>query len=1344
MTFRIGIELGLTGASQVKDGLKDIGGAAKGLADEFSKGLKTGMDQAVREMNRPMEELKAMANQAAMALDIRPDWKIQEEIDKTRKAYDDLKASGLATSGELTRAKQAMKDKVGELRQEMGKWSGDWDEIAGKLDRFGSKLQALGAKSMIAGAPAILAGRASIEAEHSLAGIANTSGIDPARVEQTVAAWKAKIAELSVFTNQKQSELVEAMGVMVSRGLDPEKALAMLGPIGNAATATGGKISDIARTLYATYDNLKVPIDESAKTLDVLATAGNRGAFELKDMAQHLPSLTAIAGSLKMVGIESTAQIAAAAQIAMKGAGDASQAANNLQNFLLKLSAPDTMKAFKDAGINLSAEIRKGLDSGDLIGHIAGVVQQATNGDAEKISTLFRDAQVKQFVTPMLANIDEYKAIRDQALAAIGTIDKQKAVMEQTTAEKFKGIGNSFDAAIEKSSLFQGVLDKIKGTADWFAANPGVFEPIATVVTALAVGGAGLAAAGVALPAIATGISAITTAANAIMPVLSTVATFAAANPIVLALLGVAVAGGMVWANWDEIVAGARTAWNDLTGLVTDAFDAIAKKYTEWKAAGSALIDNLKAGIQAKAGELLNGLGIVAQLDKGIKIVSGTVASWTKVGADLIDGLWEGIKATMRKPLEAIGDLSKKLPQWAKDLLGIKSPSTVFMGIGSDIGAGLAQGISGSVSVVKASAEKMGRDAVSAAKDVIGKAGTQLGAELATGFAGGIKATQPVVNKAAQAYVAEATQAASKASFNIADSFKGLITDLGASLKAFGKRSYGWLTESLTAAFKSGIEVLSPWLKESVKLFNEASRDIEKTLNDALMRGMEGGRGAMRGLAETMRNAFSTLVLRPIIQPVLSSASGLVGGALGLYASTPATAATGVANSAGIFGGLLGQSSLFSGATTGFSLALQNFATGGLSGLGSTATLIGESFSSGAFGTALGAAMPIIGAIGLLTSLFGRKAPNRSAWGSLNLDTGAQFGLGAQTDDKAPTQETLQARSALLSAIGGFTSMLEGLGGSVSGHLFAGIGERTGITVKSGGSDGTLLAQGTDVQEVLRATFRALTNEAEDLDGNMRSLLLRFDGTAEEMTSFAEAMGGIRDYLNSELAVTVADEIRRAGRSAWQAWSDAGAATRTAMAGFDGSLAKAQALGSATAAMYQSELALVGQIQGLLKSTSAAFGDSIRSIEMSVLDSAGRYDYLRAEIDAAYASLGAAADPQVIGDLASQINRLSMEAYGLLDEGQKRGAADEYTAYLREVNTLTADRLNAAQDRVEGQHAEMVAAIEDAMSRVAARMEAAAAAQQAAAATPVQVASTIRVDFNADIPGTAEVGYGQG
>jgi hypothetical protein len=78
-----------------------------------------------------------------------------------------------------------------------------------------------------------------------------------------------------------------------------------------------------------------------------------------------------------------------------------------------------------------------------------------------------------------------------------------------------------------------------------------------------------------------------------------------------------------------------------------------------------------------------------------------------QIGVEIINGLIEGIKQKVRDALAVMGDLAKALPDWAKKLLGIHSPSVVFREIGENVGAGLAQGIDASLPKVSDAADRL-------------------------------------------------------------------------------------------------------------------------------------------------------------------------------------------------------------------------------------------------------------------------------------------------------------------------------------------------------------------------------------------------------------------------------------------------------------------------------------------------------------------------------------------------------------------------------------------------------------------------------------------------------------
>ena len=63
------------------------------------------------------------------------------------------------------------------------------------------------------------------------------------------------------------------------------------------------------------------------------------------------------------------------------------------------------------------------------------------------------------------------------------------------------------------------------------------------------------------------------------------------------------------------------------------------------------------------------------------------------IGKNIIQGLIDGIKKLLGKPVEMIKDMASNITKGIKGILGIKSPSKVFCGIGKNMAKGLMQGL---------------------------------------------------------------------------------------------------------------------------------------------------------------------------------------------------------------------------------------------------------------------------------------------------------------------------------------------------------------------------------------------------------------------------------------------------------------------------------------------------------------------------------------------------------------------------------------------------------------------------------------------------------------------------
>ena len=90
-----------------------------------------------------------------------------------------------------------------------------------------------------------------------------------------------------------------------------------------------------------------------------------------------------------------------------------------------------------------------------------------------------------------------------------------------------------------------------------------------------------------------------------------------------------------------------------------------------------------------------------AQVVTGVKnTFQGLVLDLTTIGNDIINGLLSGFKSAWAAVTKWITDAANQVADLFKKVTGTHSPSTVFAQIGSDLMAGLAQGISKSVPTV--------------------------------------------------------------------------------------------------------------------------------------------------------------------------------------------------------------------------------------------------------------------------------------------------------------------------------------------------------------------------------------------------------------------------------------------------------------------------------------------------------------------------------------------------------------------------------------------------------------------------------------------------------------------
>ncbi len=356
-------------------------------------------------------------------------------------------------------------------------------------------------------------------------------------------------------TNQSVSELLKGYTALVSAGMTNDKAQASLYALGRTATAASADIEDLSKTAFVLVDTLGVSPGDLSAELDRLAFAGKQGAFELKDMARYFPTLGAAAKGLGLQGSEAVATLGAALQIAKKGAADPSEAANNMKNFLAKATAPETVKRFKEHGVNLKKVLSTAMKNGENpMEALLVQIQKMTKGDPFKLSRLFGDQQVLDFLKPMLANMEEYKRLKKDIATSKGTVDTDFDRMMETATEKAK----AFRAAAEKlaQSVGKALLPAFSAVVDIATPLVGWLADAADAAPTTTLAIAGLTAG---VTVLAPAFRVATVGARLLFAAL-------AANPVGLIVGGLAIGAALIIDNWSAVKGFFVDLWADPAG----------------------------------------------------------------------------------------------------------------------------------------------------------------------------------------------------------------------------------------------------------------------------------------------------------------------------------------------------------------------------------------------------------------------------------------------------------------------------------------------------------------------------------------------------------------------------------------------------------------------------------------------------------------------------------------------------------------------------------------------------------------------------------------------------------
>lgn len=516
-------------SSVVKSVENSVSKSTKNIENQAQRSATT-QQRAMRQTAQVTEQSYRQIQQAARnreMLGVRSERSIQNEINRTRAAYDQLKRSGIASGRELDRAAVATKRRIAELNAEMGKVS-----MGQRLGNIGRGVAGLVAGGTAAGMVLAQPMKKQMDYDRALAMTSNT-----AFAERDVAGRLAGKAELNnavksaveIGGGTKEDALGALDTMLASGAVKADTAIKLLPTLQKGATATGASTDDLAKIAISAMQQFDIGEDKIGEVLDKAVAAGQAGNFELADMARWLPKQMAAGKSAGLSGMSGFEALLVGNQQARVTAGTSDEAGNNFANLLAKLTSKETNERFKNLKIkgkdgkehgidfiaSMEAQKKKGKNS---IEAFMGIMDQVIGQDdkyrelQQKLKGAKKEDQAK--LLGEMANLVEGTAIGQvisdrEALMALlgirnnvslgkevkesldkseGAVDTSHAVIKDTNSYKVEDAKNNVDfAQMEGMKGFNDALGDVSvKIAEYAKAYPDLTGKIVTAGTVVA------------------------------------------------------------------------------------------------------------------------------------------------------------------------------------------------------------------------------------------------------------------------------------------------------------------------------------------------------------------------------------------------------------------------------------------------------------------------------------------------------------------------------------------------------------------------------------------------------------------------------------------------------------------------------------------------------------------------------------------------------------------------------------------------------------------------------------------------------------------------------------------
>lgn len=518
------------------------------------------------------------------------------------------------------------------------------DRIGSRFDRIQATLRRLAAVSAIGlGLSWLGPMQQAAQFDDTLRQTAITAGRSGAEVEAYIRRTQAAYEGLAVRVGQRSRDIAAAAASLVASGMREDLVLPAMELIARVATASGSSMEELGRTYFQLQEQLGITTAQMPQAFAVLITGAKEGNFELRDMAREFPAILAAARALRIEGLGGAASLTAMLQVARTAAGSSSEAANNVLNALQKMASPETVRQFREIGVNIEALMNDAVRRG--INPVEAVVQrlrERTGGNLFRLQELFGDRQALMGLLPMLQRAGYYLQTRDNAARAspdiidVDAASRLRGALAQMTQleERVEQLGRRFTVGLAPAiGVVNVALEGLQSGLAWLDGRvPGLVDDITSLGGGFLLTAAALGIIGQAISFVVGGIAAI----------VGVVGGIAAAIIAGIALIG---AGAyLLWRHWDTVSMRTRETW----AALRQVFTRFVSWLTGWAPAAYGGAVQIITGAWSVLSTWFNTLWrtwVVQPFEWFVGWVDGWTGGAATATINRIKAAWEGLKS---------------------------------------------------------------------------------------------------------------------------------------------------------------------------------------------------------------------------------------------------------------------------------------------------------------------------------------------------------------------------------------------------------------------------------------------------------------------------------------------------------------------------------------------------------------------------------------------------------------------------------------------------------------------------------------------------------------------------